>query len=441
MKRGHIRYLILAWQIVLGVMVMPFCASATVSVRIDSTCIKAWLPGDKPVVSLWMDNDEQASRSVVVTIDLATDAGDPYASLVVRPVVSPGRSQNRTIALPELDPGFYRMRVKADTTTVCDMNIGYNPEGIVSPYDGQPDFALFWEKALVELASVKPHYRIVRELKEKSTAARTVYLVEMRSVADSFGGRPVVVRAFYAEPRRPGKYPALIHYPGTDGGSGEPWCMGGDDNPDMVELIVSVRGQTINNRPPYKSEGDRYGHDYYTVGFGDLRKHYYYGAYLDCIRAIDFLDSREKVDKERIYANGYSQGGAHTIVAAALGGGRIKGAAPAITGHADFPDDIRVARWPADIFAAKQAEMGMSDEEMLRFLSYFDVKNMAPMVTCPVITSLSLQDPVDPPHVGFSVYNLLSTPAGNKRYILNPFLGHAMAPDWWERFSTFLFSH
>lgn len=434
MNLSHLNYAMLS--LVLG-MASFHCQAQTVKVTIDSTTVKAWLPGEQPAIALRFDNAAQPRR-VPITINLATDAGEPYASLTVRPLVPKGHSHCQSLALPALEPGFYRMTITADGTKVCALNVGYDPEHIVSPYDAQPDFAQFWDNALKELAGVKPHYKMVREVKEKSTAARRVYIVEMKSVPDSLGGKPVTVRAYYAEPRKPGKYPALIHFPGTDGGTGDPWCMGGDDNPELVELIVSVRGQCINNRPPYKAEGARYGHDYYTVGFGHLRNHYYYGAYLDCVRAIDFLDSRTKVDRSRIYANGYSQGGAHTLVAAALGKGRIAAAAPAITGHADFPDDLKVAAWPANIFAKKQAETGLSDEEMLRWLTYFDVKNFAPMVTCPVITSLSLQDTTDPPHVGFAPYNLLGTPAQNKRYILNPLLGHSMAPDWWQQFSTFL---
>ena len=40
----------------------------------------------------------------------------------------------------------------------------------------------------------------------------------------------------------------------------------------------------------------------------------------------------------------------------------------------------------------------MSDEEMYKFLSYLDTKNLATLVTCPVTTAMGLQDPVCPPH-------------------------------------------
>lgn len=411
------------------------CTLAQGRVVVDTAAtVRVWQPGEVPAATVEVVDTPSDTLGIV----LVTDDGRQWATSA-RYAVAPGR---HTLPLPQLEPGFYRLTVSDGDSVAMAMNIGYHPEAIVSPYDGKPDFQAFWQKGLEELAGVDPKFRIIRELKDKSTAARRVYLVEMQSVPDEPGGTPAKVRAYWAEPRQPGRYPTIIHYPGTDGGGGEPWCMGGDDIPDMCELIVSVRGQMINNRPPYKKEGERYANDYYTYGFGDLRRHYYYGAYLDVVRAIDFAASRQRCDTANIFATGYSQGGAHTLVAAALGGGRIRAAAPSITGHSDFPDDIRLAQWPENRFAAKRAVTGMTTEEMLDWLSYFDVKNLAPRVTCPVITNLSLQDTTDPPHVGMAAYNLMGTPSpADRPLIINPLLGHRPAPDWSDTFLRFLRSH
>ena len=100
------------------------------------------------------------------------------------------------------------------------------------------------------------------------------------------------------------------------------------------------------NREPYMAD-NVYGRDpetgktdYYAYEFGDTASHYYRGAYIDCVRAIDFLMTREKVSTKNIFAAGGSQGGSFTYAAAALGQGRIRAAAPSITGHADFVDDM-----------------------------------------------------------------------------------------------------
>ena len=79
---------------------------------------------------------------------------------------------------------------------------------------------------------------------------------------------------------------------------------------------------------------------------------------------------------------------------------------------------------------AKADEEGIGREELFRTLSYFDVKNFAPRITCPVIMAFGLQDPTCPPHTNFSIYNNLGTK--DKCFVCVPTCGHAMwnEPDW-----------
>jgi cephalosporin-C deacetylase len=71
-------------------------------------------------------------------------------------------------------------------------------------------------------------------------------------------------------------------------------------------------------------------------------------------------------------------------------------------------------------------------------LSYFDVKNFASRVQCPVYMSFGLQDPTCPPHTNFSIYNNLGTK--DKRFFCVPTCGHAMwqEPSWSEAREAFL---
>lgn len=72
--------------------------------------------------------------------------------------------------------------------------------------------------------------------------------------------------------------------------------------PKYCEFILSTRGQMLNNREPnltnkvYGRDKTTGKTDYYSYGWGDKEKHYYRGAYLDCVRAIDFVKSQTKVD-------------------------------------------------------------------------------------------------------------------------------------------------
>src|SRR5262249_59883798 len=50
----------------------------------------------------------------------------------------------------------------------------------------------------------------------------------------------------------------------------------------------------------------------------DRERYYYRGAYMDCVRGIDFLHSRAEIDTSRIGVWGFSQGGGVTLATAAL---------------------------------------------------------------------------------------------------------------------------
>lgn len=332
-----------------------------------------------------------------------------------------------------LAPGFYEATIMANDEVARKFIFGVNPEQIVSAPDKQADFDTFWATAKTELAATDGQYTLT-EIPSKSTSRRKVYLLEMRSVGDGTGEG--IVRAYYAEPTGNGNYPALIHYQGYDGGGTDtPWCMGGDDTPDYCEIIVSTRGQVINNRPPYTNA---YG-DWFVYGFGNKDTYYYRGAYMDCVRAIDFLCSREKVQRQNIFAEGASQGGAFTLAAAALSDGRLNAIAPAIPFMGDFPDYFQVANWPANTAIAKKNQLGMSDDDMYSMLSYFDTKNLATMISCPVYMTYSLQDDVCPPHTNWAPYNnLVST---EKIYLTNPTLGHATSNAWWNIYHQFFTDH
>lgn len=56
----------------------------------------------------------------------------------------------------------------------------------------------------------------------------------------------------------------------------------------------------------------------------------------------------------------------------------------------DFPDYFELTNWPA--YVARENKGTMTDAEMYAFLSYFDTKNLAATINCPVITSIGLQD-------------------------------------------------
>ncbi|MGP1525299.1 acetylxylan esterase [Prevotella multiformis] len=420
----------------------------------DDEDIKAWEPHETPKLGMTITNLETVPVKVPYKVTLTKDMVDKdtqthsvYKTYVQEVTLGAGETRHVDQPFDGLDePGFYRMTASVDNNTVCSYNIGYAPRRVPVKATAPADFWDYWKEGLQELAATAPDIRM-EELPGKSSAARKVYLVTMKSVPDSRGGRPVTLRGYYAEPVGEGRFPAIIHYQGTDGGTGTPWCMNADDNPGCCEFVLSTRGQMLNNREPNLAD-NVYGRDkttgktdYYSFGWGDKERHYYRGAYLDCVRAVDFMKSRAKADTCNLYAAGGSQGGCFTYVAEGLTGA-FRAIAPSITGHADFEEGMRIVNWPRANFLAAKEKQGMTDDEMNTFNAYFDVMNFASRVTCPVISCFSLQDTTDPVRTNLAPFNLLDkVKEDDKVYIINPFLGHATPAGWGRRYMEFFEKH
>lgn len=401
--------------------------------------IKAWEKDESPKITLSLQNVEAKEVTIPVVVKLSKDTYEDFKTYSQDVTLKSGEKKSVDVSLDGLEPGFYRMTAKANNNTVMTYYIGYDPTAIGCEDDAPADFWTFWDGWKEKLAAIDIKAELT-ELTDKSTANRKVYEVKMQSAPDEDGGEPVNIYGYYAEPTSAGTHSCLIRYQGTDNGSGTPTAMGGDDNPEWCELIISTRGQMLSRvkegNAKYIPEG-KTAADFYAYGYGDKDKHYYRAAYLDCVRAIDFVASREAVNKKQIFAAGGSQGGCFTYVAAGLDS-RLRAIAPSITGHADFKHTKLIVSWPTNVFAAKQAELGWTDEQIDEFNSYFDTKNFASRITCPVITNFSLQDQTDGPHLNIAPYNLLVNVAdADKEYSINPFLGHATPATWEPAFKAF----
>ena len=369
-----------------------------------------------------------------IRLALVTDLGDTVS--VIEKSLGGGRHSDTLSFGFELDPGFYKcvLSVKDNKIPVNDnilfadgnagpvspdgcrtvntFNIGCDPEKIVSPQDKPDDFDAFWAESLAELAEVAPEYRLTL-LPEHSDDIRRTYRVDMKS----FGGEPV--SGIYIEPVKDGKYPVFINYMGY---GASVWYNDPSARPEAAEFTLCVRNQGLNRKPGEKD-------DWVVRGLADKNTYYYRGAFMDVVRAIDFVASREKTDTSRIFAEGGSQGGAFTLVSASLDR-RIKGIAPFVPFLSDFPDYFRIAHWPAEPVLAEAKRLGICDEDLYRTLSYFDIKNFTDRITCPVLMGFGLQDDVCPPHTNFSGYNIVDAP---KSYVTFPLSGHHVETEsgWW----------
>ena len=393
----------------------------------------------KPVFLVHVVNPNKSEVTANVLVRIITDKKKEYTSFTKSAQV-PGDSEVVIEASPEekIPAGFYKVRIFVNDKSARTFFFGVDPTEIVSAPDMQDDFTQFWADALAELESVEMKDSLIL-IPSKSNASAKVYMVEMQSVADGPGTEPAVIHGYYVEPQDGKKHPVLMHYYGYDDLKNilKTFCPTG--NGKFAEFYLSTRGQIINNRTADKREDgididftNTYG-DWFAFNFGKRDAYYYRGAFMDCVQGIRFMATRETSDMDNVFAEGKSQGGAFSYAAAALSPYPLRAIAPGVAFLGDFPDYFSIVDWPANV--AKENQGSMSNEEMYAFLSYFDTKNLATRISCPIIANLGLQDGICPPHTNMAPFNnALST---DKEMHYYPNMGHEIPKDWESKYTKF----
>lgn len=355
----------------------------------------------------------EARMALVSDLSLMSEIRDTVLRLTA---VVEGPHETVEFHVDGVEPGFYQVNLSwscgARSGSYAAFNVGIDPEKIVSPQDKRPDFDEFWARTLEELSSVP--MQVVKEFSpEHSDSLRNGYRVEITS----FGGEKM--GGYLCEPVKEGRYPVYIDYMGY---GADPYWYDPSSNPQAIEFLVSVRGQGI-----FRDEV----RDWIDRGLDSKENYYYRGAFCDVVRAIDFVSSLEKADTAHIFARGESQGGAFTMISAALDS-RIAAAAPAVPFLGDYEHYSQIVWWPMwEVFAAADKQ-GIDRKSLFEVLSYFDVKNFTDRIQCPVYMAFGLQDPTCPPHTNFAGYNMIRS---RKQYFCVPGCGHAMwrEKEWQER--------
>ena len=345
-----------------------------------------------------------ATFSLVTDLSLMADTPE----VVLQQDVTVEADSTVSIGLGMLEPGFYQVRLRDSVR----FNIGVKPDRVVSGPDARPDFGSFWQATFSELAQVPPEAEFT-VVPEYSNDLRTCYEVRF----PSWGGG--VAGGILSVPTADGTYPVWIQYMGY---GAEPFYFDPSSAPERIDFLVSVRDQGI-----FTAGQDRW----IDRGLSSKETFYYRGAYADAKQALEFIFSYPKADASRVVISGESQGGALATVAASSDS-RVRALALAVPFMGDFRDYARIVWWPVhEVFQQADVE-GIDRETLFTMLSYFDVKNFAPGVTCPVRMAFGLQDPTCPPHTNFSIYNNLGT--SDRQFFCVPTCGHAMwMEDSWSR--------
>ena len=369
---------------------------------------------------------------ITVTAD-NTAVDDATISYTVGPDAFPGEA--RTAAVPAeglvvdagtlSEPGFLRCIATIEVAGRSYRGLAtaaFVPEKIKPTQTEPADFDAFWQKGRDDLAKQPLEARLTL-LPEACTDKVNVYHVSLRTVGPDWVATPARVYGILCEPKAPGKYPAILHVPGA---GVRPY--GGDKylaSRGAITLEIGVHGIPVNQpQEVYDALGSGALLGYWFFNLDDRDTYYYHRIYLSCLRANDFLTTREMWDGKNLVVMGASQGGQLAIVTAALDA-RVTALTSTHPAFCDVTGDLhgRAGGWPRPFkhWAPGQAS-AQETPAKIATTGYYDTVNFARRLKVPGYYTWGYNDETCPPTSIYAAYNLITAP---KTLGLTLELGHA----------------
>ena len=326
--------------------------------------------------------------------------------------------------------GFLRCIVEAEVDGKLYKGIGtagFDPLSINPTVPNPADFAQFWDQAKSELATVPLDAKMTL-LPERCTEKVNVYHVNLQNFR--VGSR---LYGILCVPKKEGKYPALLKVPGA---GVRPYS--GDvalAEKGIITLEIGIHGIPVNMDPAvYTDLGASTLYQYYNYNLDNKDRYYFKRVYLGCVRANDFLVGLPQFDGVNLGVTGGSQGGALSIVTAALDP-RVKCLAafyPALSDVTGYLNG-RAGGWP-HLFDKNNITFN-NLKEKIETVGYYDVVNFARLLKVPGLYSWGFNDETCPPTSMYSAYNVISAP---KDLFLALETGHWTYPEQREKFNNWL---
>ncbi|WP_170122628.1 acetylxylan esterase [Mucilaginibacter oryzae] len=356
------------------------------------------------------DTNQEGTISYIIT----TDKGQTVKTLS-RPVNLGKKSTSKyDFEVPGLKMGFYKLNMMINVSDYDDTTrraFGIRPEEIKSQYARPADFDQFWQNAKDELARVKPNYKVT-ELPSMNTNNRKVYEIEMKSLDN------LTIRGYMTVPiskNKGKKFSVLLGLPGYQV---KLYPIVGLD-PDLVIITLNTRGQGTS-RDVIHTERDAF----ISYRIEDKNKYVMRGVIMDCVRAVDFIYAQPNLRHDQILATGGSMGGYLALALAGLDH-RVTLCSAQNPIMSDIRNLVGSVEWPInDIKKYVLGNPGVTFDQVLNNLDYYDTKNFAATIQCPTIMGLGLLDPYVPPGNGYAVYNSLNA---DKRLMVFKNLGHEVS--------------
>lgn len=323
----------------------------------------------------------------------------------------------RCVAIAEVDGEEYKGLATA----------GFDPLSISPTVENPADFADFWNKAKEEAATI-PVDATMDLIPERCTENVNVYHVSLQN----FRTRSRIF-GILSMPRKEGKYPALLKVPGAGVRPYGPDLGTADQG--IIVLEIGIHGVPVNMDPEvYGDLGSAALSGYWNYNMDNRDRYYYKRVYLGCVRANDFLVSLPQFDGVNLGVSGGSQGGALSIITAALDP-RVKYLAAYYPALSDVTGYLkgRAGGWP-HMFDKNNLPYN-NTKEKLETMKYYDVVNFARQLKVPGFYSWGFNDETCPPTSMYAAYNVIKAP---KELYLALETGHWTYPEQRKKFDTWM---
>ena len=325
------------------------------------------------------------------------------------------------------EPGFLACQYEfmADGKRQRDLvKVAYSPEDIRTFTSMPKDFDKFWQNAMREARKVdlSPEYFDVPDATDDKIETKLVRL---------HVGKEKWIYGYLSSPLDGKQHPVVLVPPGA--GSQKIYPSDYFPKAGMTYLKIEIHDndQRLSDEE-YNSMRSKKCGGYMRRGMASKDTYYYKDVYAGCARAVDFLCSLPDWDGKNVIVTGGSQGGALSIITAALNE-KVTVCAPFYPALSDLTGFLhhRAGGWPmffSGLFDDSRVDIPV--DQALETLPYFDVVNFARNLRVPTFMSWGYSDDTCSPTSIWSVWNEITAP---KQKDITPSSGHWRFPSSQEK--------
>lgn len=315
-------------------------------------------------------------------------------------------------------PGFRACKIEftEDGESQSDLlKVGYGVEKIVPGTENPKDFDRFWAETIAAARQIDLS-PVVTPIESMSTEHVAAYKVRL-----TVGSGDRHIFGYLSVPRDGKRHPVILIPPGAG--------VKMDKYTDYyaergyVSMSIEIHGLDPDLPDSVRAAVRTAKRDYMGFGIESRDGYYYRDVYAGCVRAMDYLCSLPEWDGKSAGVIGGSQGGALSLVTAALHEQVDFVAAfyPALCDVCGFADG-RTGGWPR--FFSKRY-VGKSDigdtAKARRTLAYYDVVNFARRIKVPGFYNYGYADDVCSPTSVAAALSVIKSP---KHIVVTPTSGH-----------------